>query len=208
MRKLSRFLAYLTLSLLIHLGVSQIFAGQTVTRQTPRSMQVSLVSRKAPDKPVMAEQPKPKPRPKSRPVPRQDPAPQPVTEETPPEEQQESSPTAGSVEPVVTGPPHEVSAVDAQAVEDSYRSRVQELIRKNLKYPGNARRRGIEGTVLVRFTIGGAGSVGDIRIASSSGSALLDKASLETIRTCSFPPPPKSPMTLSVPLTFRLTEER
>lgn len=218
MRKLSRICAYLSLSLLIHLGLSQLFAGSPMNRQTPRTFQVSLVSREASEKSVVAQQPKLKPEPRQKH--------EPVTEKEPLKifdaVIKENRPSAGNAAPApkenapsVSSPASAasealqgISAVDSATTENIYQTQILEIIRKNLKYPGNARRRGIEGTVIVRFTIHGSGRTGDIQVVNSSGAALLDKASLDTIRICSFPPPPRSSMTLSVPITFRLTGER
>jgi periplasmic protein TonB len=211
MRRPIRILAYLTLSLLIHLGVSQLFAGSAVTRQAPRTVKVALVSQAAPQKPAVAQQPKPRqePRKKQEPLPRPEP-PKPVAEpvkESEPPVSPEPPPVATSPASAAPEPTPAVSAIDAATAADIYQRKVLDIIRHNLKYPGNARRRGIEGTVSVRFTIHGSGSVGEIQIVRSSGAALLDKASLETIRRCAFPPPPRASMTLNVPITFRLTEE-
>ena len=87
-----------------------------------------------------------------------------------------------------------------------YEQQINEIIRRNLKYPANARRRGIEGRVLVRFTIANRGKAVEIRIIESSGASILDKASLETIAGCSFPPPPVDSMTLDIPIIYRLEE--
>ncbi len=204
---------YLSLSVLIHLGVSQLFAGSTTARREPPAVQVSLVSRVAPEKPAVEK--------RQKPVPRQKHEPPAEPRKTPPEVRTESEPQVDnpgpvpqeSVPPVSTPAPsaaehsQRASTIASETAANLYRFQVLEIIRKNLRYPGNARRRGIEGTVSVRFVINGSGVVGDIQVLNSSGSALLDRASLETIRRCAFPSPPGSSMTLRVPITFRLDEE-
>lgn len=214
MRKPFRILAYLSLSLLIHLGVSEIFEGSAMTRQAPSTVQVSLISRQSPDKPASAELPEPKPRQEPRQKPK--PATEPEPMKNPVAETRESEPSVnepasaqsvGSPAPAEPEPSQRVGTVNSENAANLYRNQVLEIIRKNLKYPGNARKRGIEGTVSVRFTIHGSGSADDIKVVDSSGAALLDKVSLETIRRSSFPPPPEGSMTLNVPITFRLTGE-
>lgn len=204
MKRLIKIFVFLTLSLIIHLGVSQLFTGSTVSRQAYRQVHVSLVSQKAPEKPQIPEQPKPQPKPKPKPKPKPEPRPEPVPEpQEAPEEEIEPAPE--SVTPAE--PVESVSAVDSRMAAEIYERQVLNIIRKNLRYPANARRRGIEGTVTVRFTILGSGEVSGVRIVRSSGANVLDKATLEAIGRCGFPPPPGGRVELSIPITFRLTEE-
>ena len=56
------------------------------------------------------------------------------------------------------------------------------------QYPPSARRRGIEGEVLVEISIGEDGSCAGARIVESSGSDALDDASLAAVRTWTFRP--------------------
>jgi protein TonB len=205
MKRLTKIIVFLSLSMFIHLGISHLFAGSTVSRQAYSPVKVSLVSRQTPEKPVVHQEPKPKPRPEPRPKPK--PVPEPVPQEPKDVPEEKSEPVIESETPVPQEPSPEVSAIDSQTAALIYENRILDIIRKNLKYPGNARRRGIEGTVFVRFTIQGTGVATDIRIVNSSGAALLDKASLEAIRKCSFPPPSRDSVTLQVPITFRLVGE-
>jgi protein TonB len=54
-------------------------------------------------------------------------------------------------------------------------------------YPEEARRRGEEGRVAVRFTVDRSGRVVDAAIVAASGSALLDEAALGLLRQAVFP---------------------
>jgi protein TonB len=54
-------------------------------------------------------------------------------------------------------------------------------------YPVQARERGEEGNVAVRFTVERSGRVVEAAIAKASGSALLDEAALEMLRHAMFP---------------------
>lgn len=55
-------------------------------------------------------------------------------------------------------------------------------------YPPVARRRGIEGTVQLEVLVGTQGQPRDVRVAHSSGSALLDDSALATVRGWRFLP--------------------
>ncbi|MBN2298740.1 MAG: energy transducer TonB, partial [Deltaproteobacteria bacterium] len=98
-------------------------------------------------------------------------------------------------------------AIDHELMVKTYHQTILEIIRKNLYYPGSARRRGIEGTVYIRFVLDAKGTVSDISVEKTSGYTLLDKASVKTIRRCIFPPPPDNFLTLSIPITFKLVED-
>jgi protein TonB len=61
-------------------------------------------------------------------------------------------------------------------------------------YPEEARRRGEEGRVAVRFTVDRTGRVVEAAIVSPSGSALLDEAAIGLLRQAVFPAfPPNMP---------------
>lgn len=75
-------------------------------------------------------------------------------------------------------------------------------------YPMLARRQGIEGRVLIRVAVRQSGQVGDVDIARSSGSSLLDDAALRAVRRWRFHPALRSGQaitaTITVPVVFRL----
>ena len=73
-------------------------------------------------------------------------------------------------------------------------------------YPEDARRLGHRGTVAVRFRIGPDGAVASAEVAASSGSSLLDVASLETVRRAA--PLPAVPGWLRVRISYGLAEAR
>jgi len=74
------------------------------------------------------------------------------------------------------------------------------------RYPEEARRLGHRGTVAVRFRIGLDGAVAAAEVAASSGSSLLDAASLETVRRAA--PLPAVPGWLRVRISYGLAEAR
>jgi protein TonB len=68
-------------------------------------------------------------------------------------------------------------------------------------YPEQARRRGEEGRVGVRFTVDRAGRVVDTAIAAASGSALLDEAALALLRQATLPAFPANMPQVRVTIT-------
>ena len=77
-------------------------------------------------------------------------------------------------------------------------------------YPEQARRRGIEGRVVVRATVSAAGRVLGVAVAQGSGSEALDRAALEAVRGYSFTPATRGGAAVDgvaeLPFTFRLAE--
>ncbi|MBI5598869.1 MAG: energy transducer TonB [Deltaproteobacteria bacterium] len=84
---------------------------------------------------------------------------------------------------------------------------VHEAIRRNTYYPMTARRSGKEGRVVTDFLIKNDGTVGAIRVVSSSGSNALDDAAVSIIsRSIPFPAPPVAGLRVEVPLVFSLKD--
>lgn len=84
------------------------------------------------------------------------------------------------------------------------------LYKQNPKpvYPHLARRRGMEGTVILRVMVEESGTASSVAMHSSSGHILLDKAALQTVTTWQFIPGSKNgqpcSMEVFVPVQFRL----
>jgi len=151
------------------------------------------------------------PRPKSLPNPHLKSAQAPVMEDTPPPQdaiQQGSTPASPSGDRGYgqRGPANSGPAMEHDLGLRLYASQVLKIIQANLSYPANARRRNLEGKLSIRFSVDEQGKVSDIEIISSSGIPLLDKASVKTIQSCVFPPPPDKATILTVPVTFKLVE--
>ena len=70
------------------------------------------------------------------------------------------------------------------------------------RYPRVARRMGIEGKTVVRFKLKPGGQVEAVEVAESSGSDILDKASVETVREAA--PLPYKEGWLKVGIVFKI----
>lgn len=83
-------------------------------------------------------------------------------------------------------------------------SYIRDLVSKHLVYPVMARKMGWSGKAVVVFTIMEDGTASDIRLAESSGRAILDRSAVETIRRAApFPKPPLRAEIL-LPVVFKL----
>ena len=75
-------------------------------------------------------------------------------------------------------------------------------------YPEEARRRGEEGRVTLRFTVERSGRVTEASVAASSGSAALDAAALTLLRRAALPPFPsgmtQARITITSPVRYTL----
>jgi protein TonB len=142
--------------------------------------------------------PKPKPKPKPKPPKPKPPEPKPLPRE--PEPEPEPTPT-----PPVETPPAKPSqqarapesssqlSANTQATQGqpSWESRLLGHLNRYKRYPNDARRRGQEGVVQVRFVIDARGQVLSHELVGRSGSPSLDRATLQMIRRAQpLPPPP------------------
>lgn len=83
-------------------------------------------------------------------------------------------------------------------------TKISNLIKENLYYPRTARKRGIEGSVTVRFILHKDATVTQITTISSN-SGILTRAAIKTIAELSGKfPKPSSELTLSVPIKYSL----
>jgi len=77
-------------------------------------------------------------------------------------------------------------------------------------YPVSARLRGYEGIVLISAEILSEGRVGNVKIKSSSGYAILDQSALEAVRAWKFDPARKMgkpvPVRVDIPIRFVLND--
>ena len=84
----------------------------------------------------------------------------------------------------------------------NYRSIVAAELNRRKFYPPSARASGIEGVVVVKFTIGAAGSVISHHITRSSGQPQFDRAVHQMMASVSVPPPPGGSFRATVPIRF------
>ncbi|MCQ4348577.1 energy transducer TonB [Pseudomonas stutzeri] len=135
--------------------------------------------------------PKPRPQPpKPRPEPKPEPRPQPPVEPLPSSAPVEHSAPAPSARPAVQSSPQAGNPAPSKA-KASWQSRLLAHLNRYKRYPEDARRRGQEGVVKLRFVVDGQGRVLKFELAERSGSPSLDRATLQMIRRAQpLPAPP------------------
>jgi protein TonB len=81
-------------------------------------------------------------------------------------------------------------------------------IRSNPRYPNSARRKGVEGTVLIKAYVTDQGRVEQLQIEQSAGHADLDEAAVEAVGRWRFEPACRGrqpiAMWVSIPVRFML----
>jgi len=83
-------------------------------------------------------------------------------------------------------------------------AKIAQLLQENLYYPRRARKRGVQGEVLVKFNLSQNAEVTNAKVVSSK-SDILSRGAIKTINDLSFKfPKPKESLTLSVPITYKL----
>jgi protein TonB len=141
-------------------------------------------------KPKIAIAPKPKPKPKP---------PKPKPPEPKPEKPRETESMKESVAaPTTPAPSDSKPAAQQQAAasapsdaKPTWQSKLLSHLARYKRYPDDARRRGFEGVNRLRFVVDAEGKVISYSLVGKSGSASLDRATLEMIRRAQpLPPPP------------------
>ncbi|NBA94430.1 energy transducer TonB [Pseudomonas sp. R5(2019)] len=124
--------------------------------------------------------------------------PQPPKPEKKPEPPQEKPPAEETVDTPPSTAPAQKSTAQAPSIASNsnalptWQSDLLRHLSKYKKYPEDARRRGMEGVNRLRFVVDGEGKVLSYSLANGSGSASLDRATMEMIRKAQpLPPPPK-----------------
>jgi protein TonB len=83
-------------------------------------------------------------------------------------------------------------------------SKIAKLLQENLYYPRRARKKGITGEVIVKFTLELDSSVNNIKIITSN-KEILSRAAIKTIQDLSGKfPSPKEQLTIEVPINYSL----
>jgi periplasmic protein TonB len=93
----------------------------------------------------------------------------------------------------------------APVVDPGWQSLVAAWLSAHKSYPDEARRRGDEGRVVVRFTVERDGRVRDASVVTGSGSALLDNATAALLRDATLPafPPAMSRDRITITTAIR-----
>jgi protein TonB len=147
--------------------------------------------------PPVAEAPKaeiavPKPvKPKPKPQP-----PKPVKKVEPPKEEKPADDKPldapqSNAKPEKSASPQPAAPTPPSNALPTWQGELLSHLSKFKRYPEDARRRGMQGTSKLRFVVDGEGRVLSYELAGGSGSASLDRATLEMIRRAQ--PLPKPP---------------
>ncbi|QVM91372.1 energy transducer TonB [Pseudomonas entomophila] len=148
-----------------------------------------------PPLPKLAEAPKPKiaiakpPKPKAKPQPpKPEKKPEPPKDEPPAKDDVADTPPSNA-QPQKSAAPTPSIAANSNALP-SWQSDLLRHLAKYKKYPEDARRRGLQGINRLRFVVDAEGKVVSYSLAGGSGSAALDRATLEMIRRAGTVPKP------------------
>ncbi|MEN8641974.1 energy transducer TonB [Pseudomonas sichuanensis] len=148
-----------------------------------------------PPLPKLAEAPKPKiaipkpPKPKAKPQPpKPEKKPEPPKDEPPAKDDVADTPPSNSP-PQKSAAPAPSIASNSNALP-SWQSDLLRHLAKYKKYPEDARRRGLQGINRLRFVVDAEGKVVSYSMAGGSGSAALDRATMEMIRRAGTVPKP------------------
>ena len=127
----------------------------------------------------------------------------PLLSPAPPGPTQAAAPVMRSEVPVAPPP-------TAVAVSGSWRSALASWLQSHKRYPDEARRQREEGQVTVRFTVSRDGQLTEAQIVRGSGSDILDRAALATLRDGRAPPfpadMPQQQVTTTVTIRYRLED--
>jgi protein TonB len=186
-------------------------------RDIPITLSIAPPAPPAPKVVEKVEEPKPVTKPKAKPKPIvEDIPPPPVPQPVAPPAPAVIASAATSVAEAVTAPPEVVapppppppspSPGDLRAKQD-YFARLLAWLERHKRYPGEARSRRNEGTVMVRFTMDRTGRVQSFALDRTSGSPVLDTAALKMVERASpLPSMPKEmpdqQLELVVPVEF------
>ena len=97
------------------------------------------------------------------------------------------------------------SEVQPEITEEDYRDIVDRKIRASVQYPNQAKKRNLQGRVTIAVTINADGEISGLKITQSSGHRILDRSVLKAVKeSAPFSNPPDGPVTVIVPIQFRL----
>ena len=91
----------------------------------------------------------------------------------------------------------------AAELGEVWRGALAAWLQAHRTYPDAARQDGVEGRVIVRFTMDRNGTVLEVALVRSSGSTVLDDAAVAMLRGAHLPPPPQASDRISITLPIR-----
>ncbi len=124
-----------------------------------------------------------------------------LPEEPKPAPQVQQKPKSAQPSPVTTPV---VKKEYSKEYIDKNLAKIRELIQENIYYPRKARRRNIEGKVVLRFTITTAGTIQNVQVVSSAHNILTHAAKQVLIMIEDELPKPKEEIEITLPLTYTL----
>ena len=96
-----------------------------------------------------------------------------------------------------------VKSPEEEYVEE-HLAEIVALLQENLYYPRRARKRGVQGEVVIRFTLSKNAEVSGIKVLSSK-SEILSRGAIKTIENIEYKlPKPKQRLTFNVPISYTL----
>lgn len=99
---------------------------------------------------------------------------------------------------------HQIAMQQEKNYLDQHIQKIVSLLQENLYYPRSARKRGITGEVIVKFTLLKDATAQYIEV-TSSNSKILSKAAIKTIKNLSGEfPKPQEKLIIHVPIKYQL----
>lgn len=214
-------------SLAAHMMLLQMLPGWQQVRETPPPP-LTVELRQPPPPEIVPPKPLPV---QTRPLPREQPKPVPVTQEPPALPPRDERPAEPPRAPVLAAPPDSPPAAatfsvpapepkpappveppprpqPAPAAVTAPRSDAAYLNNPKPAYPLAARRRGEQGTVLVRVLVSAEGLAVNVSLEKSSGHPALDESALNAVKAWRFVPARQGAQAVEaphvVPVVFKL----
>lgn len=164
--------------------------------------------RQAPE-PALREQPRVPAQPQGELAPPHTPEPRPSQETAEADVAQTSAPPQVAADAATRYAAAQTAAGERSRAEASWEGRLLGHLQRHRRYPRQAERLRQQGVVYVRFAVARDGAVSDVALGRSSGFALLDQETLDTVqRAGPMPAPPAEvagdPVQVMVPVSFFL----
>ena len=152
------------------------------------------------------------------PLPPEEPALSPPSQAAPPSSPRQTASPAAPVTGLTAGAGESAALTEGKVVglgdqdaQATYLAELQSWLARYKEYPYSARRRGLEGRAILRFTVARSGDVLDYRLDQSTGVPILDREVEKMIeRARPLPPfPPglnRETLNISIPIKFDLDD--